>query len=352
MAHIRTQVFDGPGRPLRLVEHTGGVELAPGEALVALRLATICGSDLHSFDGVRETAAPCVLGHEGIGHVVQQNDRVDCEDGDRVTWSIADTCGHCAPCTRHDLPEKCVQLFKYGHAALDDGTGLNGCFATHVVVRRGTHMVRIPKGLSDAAAAPANCALATAVNAVSQISVPPRVAVVQGGGLLGLYTCALLREAGAESVLCIEPAPARQALAERFGATPIDGGDLDRATEEVLQRVGPADVVLEMAGVRAVLTQGMRLLRNGGFYGLVGLVHPDSDLPIRAEDVIRRCLTLRGVHNYAPRHLDAAVAFLSRNATRLPFDELVSPPFPLTELAAAFDAARERTWARVGVVST
>ena len=62
--------------------------------------------------------------------------------------------------------------------------------------------------------------------------------------------------------------------------------------------IGPSadsvDAVLEVCGVRAVLEAGVRFLRPGGMYVLVGLVHPDSRLDITAESIIRKCLTIKG----------------------------------------------------------
>ena len=54
----------------------------------------------------------------------------------------------------------------------DHGDGFNGCFASHIVLRPGTAVFPIPAGVSDQAAAPINCALATMVNAVNAIPKP------------------------------------------------------------------------------------------------------------------------------------------------------------------------------------
>ncbi|MEE2886070.1 MAG: alcohol dehydrogenase, partial [Planctomycetota bacterium] len=70
---------------------------------------------------------------------------------------------------------------------------------------------------------------------------------------------------------------------------------------------------------------------------------------ITAETIIRKCLTLRGVHNYAPDHLDAALAFLERQIHHLPFEALVAPPEHLENLAAAIELAKTHQWARVSL---
>ncbi len=65
--------------------------------------------------------------------------------------------------------------------------------------------------------------------------------------------------------------------------------------------------------------------------------------------VLRHCLTLRGFHNYAPRHFEGAIKFLSECGSQFPWEKLVSPPFPLSEINAAFAEARTRKWPRVSV---
>ena len=167
------QVFHGTNQPLTRAEFPQPSPLAEGEVLVKISLATICGSDLHTLSGQRSEKTPCILGHEAVGHVVSVGDgRPDLTIGDRVTWSIADSCNHCPPCREHYLPEKCHSLFKYGHAPLADGSGLNGCYASHILLRPGTHIVPIPNELPDAVVAPANCALATVINAISLLPIP------------------------------------------------------------------------------------------------------------------------------------------------------------------------------------
>ena len=91
------------------------------------------------------------------------------------------------------------------------------------------------------------------------------------------------------------------------------------------------------------------MLRPGGFYSWVGLVHPESRLELTGEAVIRKCLTLRGSHNYAPRHLEAGLDFLERHATAYPWERLVSPPRRLTELADGFRLAASGHWPRVSI---
>ena len=313
-------------------------------------LSTICGSDIHTIEGKRTEDTPCILGHEAVGEIVAINSREGFAVNDRVTWTIANSCGHCPACTEYGLPEKCNELFKYGHASINNGSGLNGCYASHIHIRRGTHMVKVPISVHNWAVAPANCALATMVNAVSHMAGNPKKVVVQGGGLLGLYTCGLLKEMGVSKIFCLEIKEERFQLIEQFGAIAVDARDSEAATQFILDQVGDGvDVVFEVAGLKKLIPQGLALLRPGGGYILVGLVHPDSELGITAEQIIRKCLYIKGVHNYAPWHLDEAVSFLERNRDRYPFESLVSPPYQLEELEKAVHEAKQQKWARVSI---
>ncbi len=337
---VDAQIFDGPGQPFRL-ERLPIPTPGPGERVVAIRCATLCGSDVHTVEGRRREPTPAILGHEGIGDVVTAGAGVENDVGRRVTWTLADSCGHCRFCQQFDLPQKCDDLFKYGHAGLTDGTGLNGTYASHVLLRQGTHLVDIPDTISDSVAAPANCALATAVAAIDALPDRLERVLIQGAGLLGFYAAALLRQQGVASVWCCDPIASRRQLVSAWDVTAID-------LHEVSQ-ISDCDAVIEMAGHADSVADGVRALRPGGTYVFVGMVHPDSQLPVTGEQIIRKCLHLHGVHNYAPRHLDRAVEFLAQLGDDQRLAGLVSPPRPLSKLADAFTEARSQRWLRVAV---
>ncbi|XP_065175166.1 D-altritol 5-dehydrogenase-like [Sycon ciliatum] len=323
--------------------------LDDGEVLGKVLLATICGSDLHTLSGARQEAIPSVLGHEAVVEIVQTSN-AQFTVGQRVTFSVADTCGSCRFCTG-SLAQKCPSLKKYGHMQYTESDQLNGCYASHIHIKKGTALFPIPANLPDAVVAPANCALATMVNAVEKIpqqvqgmEAHPRTALVQGAGLLGVYGVALLKDRGFATVYCSDVHQGRLETVQKFGATPILSGAGNSSIEP-----GSVDAVIEVCGHKSVLQEGFRCLRPGGHYVLVGLVHPDSALPITAEDIIRKCATITGVHNYNYDHLGKAVKFLSDTASRYPYDLLVSKPYKLTELESAIEAAKTQAFHRIAL---
>jgi threonine dehydrogenase-like Zn-dependent dehydrogenase len=177
--------------------------------------------------------------------------------------------------------------------------------------------------------------------------------VVQGLGLLGLYGVALARARGARVVIGIDAVTARREMALRFGADlALDPGDalLDRV-REAAHRDG-VDVVIEVCGVAAALRDGLSLLCVGGRYVVAGLVTPGSSVTLDADVIVRRWLTIRGVHNYHPRHLVQALEFVAATRSRIPFKELVQARFALPDVGAAFARAADHSVVRAAVVPT
>jgi len=339
----RCAIFKEPNRPFQIAE-LPLPKCGPGEVLVEISLATICASDLHTVDGRRVEPSPAVLGHEGVGRVVALGEKRDPGLlGQRVTWTIADSCGECVPCRDWDLPQKCSRLFKYGHAEISNGSGLNGCYSTHILLRAGTTIFPVPDELPDALVAPANCALATMVWATEYLPKPCRVAVIQGAGMLGLCGCALLRARGVEKVIVVDNDPARLGLVEAFGGKPAHQNIASLCSP------GSADAVFEVAGTSTVVPDGIRHLRVGGYYAFIGMVHPSTVLELSGQTVLRQCLTLRGFHNYAPPHLAKAIQFLGEYGRKLPWEKIISPAFELSDINAAFVEARTRKWQRVSI---
>lgn len=213
--------WDGVGRGFTVVSTAAPRDLAPGEVLARVDLATVCGSDVHSVFGRRSSPAPGVLGHEQVGTVLAVGpgtpplrvDGVPIEPGMRVVWSVAASCEQCDRCEA-DLPQKCRRLLKYGHEPLTDSWVLSGGFATHCVLQPGTAVVAVPAEVPDTVAAPASCATATvaAVLGAANRSLAGARVLVAGAGMLGLTAVAMAAQAGA-LVTAVDPDPARRASA-------------------------------------------------------------------------------------------------------------------------------------------
>jgi threonine dehydrogenase-like Zn-dependent dehydrogenase len=158
--------------------------------------------------------------------------------------------------------------------------------------------------------------------------------------MLGLTACAMARTIGARAVIVTDVDAERLEFASRFGATHAVQVDGENSALAALVRKLTAgrgvDLALELSGAPGAIESGLNLLRIGGRYVLVGSVFPGRPVALSPETVVRRLLTIQGVHNYAPEDLAAAVAFLSQQHERYPFAELVTKPFSLSEAERAF----------------
>ena len=98
------------------------------------------------------------------------------------------------------------------------------------------------------------------------------------------------------------------------------------AVREACPPDGP-DVVIEVCGVPAVLPAGLAMLRKGGRYVVAGIVFPQANVTLDANTILSKWITMRGNHNYHPRHLVQALDFVARNRTTLPFRDIVDSRF-------------------------
>ncbi len=340
------------GRPLEF-RRVALPSLAEGEMLVRVTACSLCGSDLHTAHGRRPHVVPTILGHEIIGRVAAVGPGEPVRDvagvpltvGERITWSVCASCGTCDRC-RRDLPQKCRSLFKYGHSALDGRYGLSGGLADHVHLVPGTAVVRIPDGLSDAAAAPASCAMATAAAIIRTAGdVRGRTVVVFGAGMVGLAVASLARARGAGRVTIVDPQADRLeraalavpgcAVGTQPTADPADGSD-------------GADVVVEASGVAASVSAALDLVATGGTCVLAGTVSPVGTVAFDPERVVRRQVSIHGVHNYRPEDLVVAVSHLA-GPDGVALAGLVGPIFPLDRVHEALAVAASGTALRVVV---
>jgi putative phosphonate catabolism associated alcohol dehydrogenase len=353
----RAMLFDGPGKPFEAHDYAIP-QPGRGEILIRVSCGTICGSDVHTWAGRRIEPTPCVLGHEITGTIVafgNETPHMDLrgaglQEGDRVTWTLAASCGSCFFC-RHQLPQKCESLFKYGHAAIRPGYEFCGGFAEYCLLAPGTGIIRVPDELPDAVAAMANCAVAT-VAAAFRVAHPVKDAAVAvvGCGVLGLLACAMARFLGATTIIGCDIQADREIMACRFGAThfatPVELSSLARNLTEGRG----VDVAIELSGSSSAVATALESLRIGGTAVIAGTTTPGPPVPLNANDLMKRMLTITGLHNYAPEDLVAAIDFLVQTRGDFPYQDLIGESFPLTNLDQAFTAAASSPGVRVSVV--
>ena len=134
-------IFNGKGLPFEKIKYDLPNTISEDEILVEISLATVCSSDVHTWLGHRSFPTPCILGHEMVGKIIEMGSKIK-EDyvgnslkiNDRIVWSMTVGCNNCFFC-KAGLPQKCYDMFKYGHVRSDLDQHFTGGFAKYIILK-------------------------------------------------------------------------------------------------------------------------------------------------------------------------------------------------------------------------
>lgn len=345
---MRGLVLAGPGRvDVRSDLPDPAVEV-PSDALVRVRLAGICGSDLHPYEGREAVAWGLVPGHEAAGEVVAVGSSVRRHrPGDRVFLPFSTSCGECGPC-RRGLSSRCVVGRLFGWAPPEaPSRGLPGTQAEYVRVPHadGT-LLGLPAGRSfiDGLLLGDNFTTGYwgARRALEDVQADAPLGVVLGCGAVGLSAITVLRHRGAR-VLAVDPVEPRRAAASRLGAegavAPVEA---ERALGDLrADGTSGADFVVEAVGSRDAHRLALRLAAVGATVSSVGVA--TEEFGFRPADLYDRNLTWR-VGRCPVRSLLPELLAELAEGLRVPTEELApEAPVGLEEGPRAYRrfAARE-----------
>jgi propanol-preferring alcohol dehydrogenase len=262
---MRAARYHGPGDSLRL-EEVPIPQPGPGEALVRVRAAGVCHTELHFLSGVLNLGvAPLTLGHEMAGEVAKVGPGVtSVRPGDRVIVYYYVGCGACHWC-RNGQENLCDALVaEYGFVS-------DGGLAEYVKVPA-RNLVKLPASLSFEEAATLGCSATTAIHAAGLARLAPGdVALVYGFGGVGAALVQYCDLAGAR-VIAVGRSPAKLQLARDLGAeAAIDAGgeDVPARVRELTGGQG-ADVVFELVGTAESMPKAVASLRKRGRLVFIG----------------------------------------------------------------------------------
>lgn len=330
--------------PLEAREYPLPAKLEDGAVLVRTEMAGICGTDVHLWKGELPISLPVILGHETVGRIEKLGASVERDwagqplrVGDRVTWNSATSCGKCFYCAEKRQPTRCPQRRAYGIGyRCDEPPHLLGGYAECHYLRPGTTIFKLPDDLATESVIGAGCALITAIHGIERTGIAWRdKVVVQGAGPVGIAALAVAKSAGAAQVIVIGAPQHRLEMAKRFGADETIDLNTARAPEDriaaVREKTGGygADVVLECVGHPSAIGEGMEMCRDGGKYLVLGHYCDAGTVAFNPHVITRKQLQVFGSWSSEPRHLKAAIEFLSTTAERFPFTSMVSHRFPL-----------------------
>ncbi len=262
----------------------------PGEVLIAVRHAGVCGTDLHIADwdpwAQGRIKPPIVIGHEFAGEIEALGDGVTgLRKGQLVTAEGHIVCGHCLQC-------------RTGNSHICQNTRIigvdrDGAFAEYITMP--TTNVLTLSGIPTEVGAIMD-PIGNAFHTVLTAEIPGSTVFIVGCGPIGCFAVGIARAAGATKVIASDVNPKRLALAETMGAHVTINAAKNDVVKTVLaetDREG-ADVACEMSGVPSALHQAFAAVRMGGRVQLLGI--PKGDVPIDfANEIIFKGITIYGV---------------------------------------------------------
>jgi threonine dehydrogenase-like Zn-dependent dehydrogenase len=311
--------------------------LEPGEAVVRIQFAGVCGTDIALFSGDYSVPLPLVLGHEFVGEVVEVASKADeVWLGKRATAEINNTCRayrreHLCPACGRGLSNHCTERTVVGIINYD------GAYAEYLrVPTENLHI--LPDQLSWQEGVFIEPLAAAIQTFVITPLVPSAKVVVLGAGRLGLLICAVAAVYGAK-VCAVARSPSKLERAAAWGAaSAINAGQPDwvEAVHEWTGGLG-ADIVVEATGSPDGLHLASKIVRPRGTIAL----KTTCGVPANNINVTKLVVDEVQIHTSRCGPFPKAIGLLSRH--RLPVQSLVSAIYPLNQVAQAIEKAKTVT---------
>jgi len=302
------------------------------DIIVKVKAVSICGSDVHGFDGsTGRRKPPIIMGHEAAGEVVATGAAVKkFRAGDRITFDSTIYCGECFFC-RSGQVNLCDKRMVIGVSC--DEYRRHGAFAEYLSVPERV-CYHLPPGLGwEAAAVTEPAGVAAHAFRITPVGLNDSVAIV-GAGLIGLLLLDVLKASVPGKIIALDTDPSRREAALSRGAdSALDPADssLNASILELTCGRG-VDRVFEAVGATAPIKTAVSITRKGGSVTLIGNVSPSVEIPLQS--VVSRQISLIGscaISGEYPIVLD----LMSRK--KIDVESIISKIAPLSEGQIWFD---------------
>lgn len=312
-----------------------------GEVKIAVKAASICGSDLAYMDehALKTITPPLILGHEGSGVIVELGEGVNnFKVGDRVTSETTfSVCGTCEFCYNAEF-NRCTNRKGLG-------SGANGWYAEYVI-GRSLNVHRLPESLPFENAAltePLSCA----VHAVlERTNLKPFYNVaIFGPGPIGQLVMQIAKLSGATVIMIgTKRGASRLDLAKSLGAdyTIINSSpEYTYATIQEITRGKGIDISYECSGAESAIQTSFKALKTGGTHVWMGALHKKEGLTIDYDNIFfNKELTLTGSRATTSSSWSKALAL--SGSGKINTDKLITHILPIEEWEHGFSLVRSK----------
>lgn len=301
------------------VENIPDLTYSPKEALVKVKYAGICGSDLHIFRrGMFVKSTPITMGHEFSGVVEAVGNEVSkLLPGDHVIGDPRVSCNNCKWCHTGSY-NLCPELGFIGEVS-------PGCFAEYIVMDS-KKLFKIPSSINLEEAALVE-PLAVALHIVQNFNLSHSDAIgIVGAGPIGLLALLVVQRFYSKNVTMIDVSSMRLEKAKILGARKIMQKFPINSSEKV-------DVVIETAGREETLNNSFGWLNPQGKLMMCGLY--ENSIQMDPNNIIYKELKLNGMNAYDTKDIRKAIELLSDKCIKI--GSIITDILPLSEAVKGFE---------------
>lgn len=263
-----------------------------GEALLRVKSAGICGSDIGAFRGTNGLVSyPRIIGHEIAGEVISipENNKNGIKPGDRVIVDPYLYCGHCYPCSI-GRTNCCVDLKVLG-VHVDGGMAEYFCHPADMLLKVPDDMPWDIIPLAEP--------LTIALHGIHRLNLKAGEHIaINGAGPIGLLAAMVALHYGAEPIM-IDLVKERLDFAKSLGVRYT----INLREEDLVEKVSEytngrmAECVMEASGANSAIRATLDIVSHAGRIALTGW--PKQETPIPTDMITRKEVDVRGARTSA-----------------------------------------------------
>ena len=309
-------------------------EPGPGQVLLKMKAASLCGSDLKYiyYEHTDKTGGArydnVIAGHEPSGQVVEVGEGVlDFKEGDRVLVYHIQGCGYCDEC-RKGFFINCQNPERRAY-----GWQRDGALAEYMVADVST-CIHLPDFLTYEDGAMVSCGFGTAWQGLMRADVSGKDRVlVMGLGPVGQAVVMLAKGLGAE-VIGVDISEERMEMARKVGCTAVFNGSDEDVVEKILSSTGGkgVEVAIDCSGSSI---GRHRCLEAAAMWGRVVYLGEQGTVTFEPSPLLlHKNLTLMGSWVTSVANMEKLVDFLARK--QIHPNEIITHRFALKDTDEAY----------------
>jgi L-iditol 2-dehydrogenase len=362
-------------------------EVSNDTALVKMELSGICGTDLHMYRGevpldmyrkdiFEPIPFPIIPGHENVGVIYEVGEDfaermevrgIKLKKGDRIVPVCDVYCGKCYTCRHSYGYPWCENKSGYGTSlSCKNPPHLFGGWAEYMYLLPNVFVFKVPQNITPEIAVltePLAVAIASFTKAylpttsidIGSFGIGSNV-IIQGLGPIGVLHAFIARIIGASNIIMIGTGSSsdlyRAELIEKLKiADNIINEDVsEKRVKEALKFINGADIVIECTGASEAIKEGLRMLRSGGTYLLVGMFADVGEVSINPTlHIVGKGAHIIGINGAPYQDYGRALIILEKYKDKMPFDKVVTHKFNLMNIEDAIKKALSKYCLKVTI---